>query len=435
LFQLVWQFCEEIARRKGFSAEQVMEYVMGNTAAWVAPRASAKLTQSQEKEQETFEFKWAVDLACLDSALLSLVQQEVAFDDLAPAIDEALRSSLWERTLQRESEIVQRVARAILLGRADFIWRNSTAAQRKGYFAAGVSLATGHYLDEHADALNKSLQNADMAFGEDDLETAISATIEFANIVFAVSPFCPDEILENWQEILRVWVGGESMSDLAGGKDAEVLEFIEGALVYRLVWAMEAVRVREITTNGAGDEQSHAGRAAVAIETGTSNYNAALLIQAGLPSRVAAIKAVADCPADFHDFRGLRKWLASKCVMDQQLDGNWPTPDTASLWRAFVQSFEITAAKNWSVQTLELNVKWEVAPPRAGTLVRILHDEHLKATVVRSIELDRLGTVVPAFSTPPAGVLVAAVASTPDRIAAEYLGPFDLTRSNRDAAA
>ena len=59
------------------------------------------------------------------------------------------------------------------------------------------------------------------------MRAAIAATIEFANIVFAVSPFSPDEMLENWHEILRVWVSGESMSDLAGGKDAEVLEFIE----------------------------------------------------------------------------------------------------------------------------------------------------------------------------------------------------------------
>lgn len=427
LNQLVWQFCEEIARRKGFSAEQVMEYVLGNAAAWDAPRPSGKLTELQKKEQESFEFKWAVDLACLDSALLSLVQQEVALDDLAPAIDEALRSSLWERTLQRESEIVQRVARAILQGRANFIWRNSTAAQRKGYFAAGVSFATGRYLDEHADALNKSLREADAAFGAGDLETAIAATIEFANIVFAVSPFSPDEMLENWHEILRVWVSGESMPDPAGGKDAEVLEFIEGALVYRLVWAMEAVRVREITMNGE-DERPHAGRAAVAIETGTSNYSAALLIQAGLASRVAAIKALADCPADFHDFRGLRKWLNSKCVVDRQRDEDWPTAETGSLWRAFVQSFETTTTKKWSVQTLEFNAQWEAEPPRAGTHVRMLHDESRGETVIRTVDFDRLGTVVPPFAVQPAGVLVAAVTSAPDRIAAEYLGPFDLAR-------
>jgi hypothetical protein len=185
--------------------------------------------------------------------------------------------------------------------------------------------------------------------------------------------------------------------------------------------------VREITVNGE-DERPHAGRAAVAIETGTSNYSAALLIQAGLASRVAAIKALADCPADFHDFRGLRKWLNSKCVVDRQGDEDWPTAETGSLWRAFVHSFETTTTKKWSVQTLEFNVQWEAEPPRAGTHVRIQHDESRGETVIRSVNFDRLGTVVPPFSVQPAGVLVAAVASAPDRIAAEYLGPFDLAR-------
>jgi hypothetical protein len=428
LYQLVWQFCEEIARRKGFSAEQVIEYVLGNATIWDAPRPAGKLTELQEKEQESFEIKWSVDLACLDSALLSLVQQEVPIDDLAAAIDEALRSSLWERTLCRENENVQCVVRAILQGRANYIWQNSTPAQRKGYFAAGVGFATGRYLDENADSLNKSLREADAAFAADDLEAAISASIAFAKIVFAVSPFRPDEILENWEEILRVWVNGESMSDLAGGKDAEVLEFIEGALVYRLVWAMEAVRVREVTVCG-NTEQQNAGRAAVAIETGTSNYSAALLIQAGLASRVAAIKAVADCEASFHDFRGLRAWLASKCTTDRQHDKDWPTPQTANLWRAFIETFESTTAKKWTIHELDLDVKWDVEPPRVGTHVRVLHDQGRKETVVYSIDLDRLGAVVPPFSEPPAGVLLAAVGSVAGRIAAEYVGPYDLARA------
>ena len=131
-------------------------------------------------------------------------------------------------------------------------------------------------------------------------------------IVFGIPPFQPDEMLDNWEEIVRAWVKGESMSDLAGAKDAEALEFIEGALVYRLVWAMEAVRVRESTVEGDQEHHPHAGRAAVAFETGTSNYSAALLVQAGLASRMAAIRAVTDCGAAFRDFKGLREWSASE---------------------------------------------------------------------------------------------------------------------------
>lgn len=428
LFQLVWQFCEQIRQRKGFSTDQIVEYVLGNAAAWDAPRSGAPLTETQRKEQEAFEFKWTVDLACLDSALLSLVQQDVASEELAHAIDEALQSSLWQRTLQGEGEAVQKVARALLQGRANYIWENSTAAQRKGYFAAGISFATGRHLDEHADTLNKLLRDADAAFAAGEIEAAIAASIQFGKIVFVIPPFRPDDMLANWEEIVRAWVNGESMSDLAGGKDAHALEFIEGALVYRLVWAMEAVRVREFTVNPE-DEHPHAGRAAVAIETGTSNYSAALLIQAGLASRLAAIRAISDCAGAFHDFKGLRLWLTSDCVVSHQSNAEWPTLETANLWRRFVDSFETTTgAKKWSIQRLELAVEWQTEPPRPGVHVRVLHDEHHGETVVHSVELDRLGIVVPSFSEHPAGVLIAAVGSSAGRVAAEYLGPADLTR-------
>lgn len=427
LFQLVWKFCEQIARRKGFNAEQIIEYVLGNAAAWDAPRAGGALSEAQCKEQEEFEFKWTVDLACLDSALLSLVQQDVATEELAHAIDEALQSSLWQRTLLRQDARVQKVARVLLQARAGYIWQNSTAAQRKGYFAAGVSFATGRYLDERAAVLNKLLREADAGFASSEIEAAIGASIEFAKIVFAIPPFCPDEMLDNWEEIVRAWVNGESMSDLAGGKDAKVMEFIEGALVYRLVWAMEAVRVREVTVD-LDQEHPHAGRAAVAFETGTFSYSAALLIQAGLASRVAAIKAVKDCETNFRDFKGLRAWLASECVLARQRDPEWPTQETANLWHAFTRNFESNTTKKWTVQNLELTVKWETEPPRPGTHVRVLHDADRNESVVHSVDLDRLGTVVTAFSQQPAGVLVAAVSSIADRIEAEYFGPFDLAR-------
>lgn len=87
------------------------------------------------------------------------------------------------------------------------------------------------------------------------------------------------------------------------------------------------------------------------------------------------------------------------------------------------------ATRKWSIQKLEFDVRWEQEPSRAGTHVRILHDASRGEMVIRSVDFDRLGTLVPAFSGKQAGVLVAAVASAPDRIAAEYLGPFDLTRN------
>lgn len=409
LYQLVWQFCEQIRQRKGFSAEQVIEYVLGNAGAWDAPAARGPPTDAQLKEQQAFEAKWAVDLACLDSAL-SIVQQDVPTDELAQAIDEALQSSLWQRTLLRENEVVRYVARALLQGRAAYIWKNSTPAQRKGYFAATVSFATGRYLDEHADALNKLLREANAGFAAGEIDASITACIEFGNIVFAIPPFRPDDMLANWEEILRAWVSGESMSDLAGGKDAHVLEFIEGALVYRLVWAMEAVRVRELTINPE-EEYPHGGRAAVAIETGTSNYSAALLIQAGLASPVAALKAIGDCGGNFADYKGIRKWLTSDCVVTRQREAEWRrrqrtcgAPSLGALKRL--------PRNNGLSRHSSLPPSGRPSHPVREALFAFFHDSTRGETVIYSVQLDRLGTVVPAFSQEPAGVLVAAVSSS-----------------------
>jgi replicative superfamily II helicase len=425
LFQLVQEFCRQLAVRKGYSAAQIIEYVTGNVAAWEPPQPARTGNKEEQKAQEDFERKWLADLACLDSALLSLVQHDISLTELAKAVDEALQSSLWQRTLRREDETSRKLSEALLLGRANFIWRNSTAVQRKGYFFAGVSFTTGRYLDEHAAELSGLLQSADKAFDAGNIDEAFRAVIHFADRVFVIEPFKPKELPENWDDILWAWMCGESMADLAGGKDAAILEFIEGALVYRLVWAMEAVRVRTTAVTGEED-QPHAGRAALAIETGTSDFCASLLIQSGVPSRIAAMKAVRDCPAAFHDVKGLRVWLKSEPVTARQRDPDWPTPETANLWREFVKSFENPALRRWDIHKVEFPVAWETPPPPAGVPVRVLHDANRRETVIYSVALDRIGVVTPSFLREPKGIILGQVSSSSHRVFAEYLGPRDL---------
>jgi hypothetical protein len=68
-------------------------------------------------------------------------------------------------------------------------------------------------------------------------------------------------------------------------------------------WALEAIRVRAATHDDIVDGMSIAdydlGYAVSAVETGTLNRSASILIQAGFNSRLAAIKAVTDTGATF----------------------------------------------------------------------------------------------------------------------------------------
>ena len=425
LFQLVWEFCRQISIRRGYTPERTLEYVMGNAMLWKAPKPTWLGDAVEElKEQAVFERKWESDLACLDSALLSLVRHDAADAEVAKAIDDALQSSLWHRTLQREEDVVRQTAQALLIRRANFIWQNSTPGQRKGYFFAGVSFVTGQYLDEHALNLTRLLQQADAAFALSDLESAFGALTAFAEVIFAIEPFKPDELISDWKGVLRAWIHGQRMSDLVGGNNAETLEFIESALVYRLVWAMEAVRVRHTAVTGDEDAENK-GRAALAVETGTPDFCAALLIQTGLPSRVAALKAVSDCPATFENLRGLRAWLKSTFVETKQHDPSWPTPETSSLWRDFVQGTKSLGLNPWSIYNVELPVEWKQPAPPPGTPVRVLRHPKTEQTDVYSIDLDYLGSITLKFLKPPVGIFLAKTTPSPVRISAQYIGPPD----------
>jgi hypothetical protein len=124
----------------------------------------------------------------------------------------------------------------------------------------------------------------------------------------------------NWRDILRAWLLGRPLVALGAAQPSKTLQFVEGGLVYRLPWAMEAIRVRAAANGDTVDmfdlalEDHELGLAVPTVETGTLNRSASILIQAGLNSRLAAIKAVTDTGAAFATGQELRQWLVSEAV-------------------------------------------------------------------------------------------------------------------------
>jgi hypothetical protein len=166
------------------------------------------------------------------------------------------------------------------------------------------------------------------------------------------------------------------------------------------------------------------GYAVPAIETGTLNKSAAILIQAGFNSRLAAIKAVTDTGATFVTGRGLRDWLLSEAVEALSLQADWPTPETKPMWIEFVRSFAPREDLTWANRRYWANVAWNGLPPAPGTPIQIYHYE--EQARVLSAEGDILGTVLGAISPKRAGLLSAQVAYEAGRIDISYLGPADL---------
>lgn len=415
------------ARIRG-DLNQLVEYVVNNAAAWTFPEVANEKPEDRDRALADLERH----VATLDTAILSLIgENDIPDDGIEAALDDILQSSLWHRRLQRQDALVQQVLKAGLVSRSRLIWSQSTAARRRGYFLAGVGLTTGHALDAIAADANLLLIQANGAIFAGDAEAAIAATTGLAERVFVFYPFTPDPLPMNWRDILRAWLLGQPLAALGAGQPSETLQFVEGGLVYRLPWAMEAIRVRAAAngdTVGVFDlllEDHELGVAVPAVETGTLNRSASILIQAGFNSRLAAIKAVTDTGATFTTGQELRQWLNSEAVAAWSAQPDWPTLETKPIWIEFAQNFTPTEKRTWADRRYWANAAWLGAPPPPGTVVQV----HQWAAQPRLLSADGtpLGTVQAGLNPLRMGLLRAQVAQDVSKIDITYLGPDDLS--------
>lgn len=217
-----------------------------------------------------------------------------------------------------------------------------------------MGLTAGHFLDSNAQELNGSLVDADEAIRSGDEARCIEAVLKIAERVFEVEPFRPNTLPEKWQEVARGWLAGMQMSSLQSiSVDAPV--FIEDAIVYRLVWAVEAIRVRSRANNEGifGDNPSPI---VGAIETGTLSIAQAILLQTGLGSRIAASKSLTDCPGQFETVRQMREWLFSNPVVKATKSTNWPTPESPHAWLDYIESQRAAHKNRWGVLEQDIPV-------------------------------------------------------------------------------
>src|SRR5690606_10074538 len=136
---------------------------------------------------------WEQLVARLDTAILSLIgERDVPDQGIEAALDDILQSSLWQRRLLRQNERVQQVLKATLVSRSRFVWNQSTAARRRGYFLAGVGLITGQALDAISADANLLLIQANGGILAGDADAVIASITGIAERVFAFHPFTPD---------------------------------------------------------------------------------------------------------------------------------------------------------------------------------------------------------------------------------------------------
>jgi superfamily II DNA/RNA helicase len=403
----------------------LIEYVANNASGWVFHEVAG---EDDERAQQME--KWSKYISSLDGAILSLIgESDVGDEEIPELLDEILASSLWQRRLARQEQGVQSLLNTALAQRAKHIWNNSTSAQRRGYFLAGVGLGTGQQLDAIAVDANNLLIAANTYVDEGNEQEAIYAITQLADLIFQIQPFTPITFPDNWKDILALWLRGEPIVNIDVGDIGDVLQFVEDGLVYRLPWGMEAVRVRAEANHddifeGMTIDDFETGLVVPAVENGSLNRSAAMLMQAGFSSRQAAIKAVNDCAATFTTSPALNVWLDSEIVLQNTLSGVWPTPQTASMWKAFIEEYRPSGSTIWSQESTVIPVAWKFpqAAPAASTTLRLVNSNDGQTSIVAA-NGDIVGQSEGGLNLLNDGIYYAVVNADGQNIDVTYIGP------------
>ena len=369
LLLLVRDLIKLISLRTGNQVNDILEYVTNMTGEWTFPGTAV----DDEEEKKKLSERWSDYLSYLDSAVLSLVD-DLASDtsDVGERLDAVLKGSLWQRQIIGLEEQYRQAYESVLRKRATWIWQNTDESERRGYYAAGIGTETGKYLDEHVD-LASILKRAESSFSAGNSTEFQTAIIEFAEIVFKKKPFVPYRICNNWKKVTKMWLNGESMSDMIGIGGSDTTSFVQDGLVYKLVWALEAMRARIDYLVDDENEVELQGHAALAVESGSSILPVCILLQSGFTSRTGAHIAITSENAAFTDRDGMKLWLRSQRIKELSRDDSWPSAESAAEWNRFYYQSGRSSRDVYSTNSWESACSWTkgIELPPINTVLRI----------------------------------------------------------------
>lgn len=375
LARLVANLAERIATLLRVPTQNFSEYVLNNPALWDDSRLVDTKEDEEDEEVEATTQRLSADLADLDVAILSTIDQLGAdVSQIATLLDETLKGSLWRRTLNRSNQLTQRVEREVLISRATWLWSRTSTQQRAALYASGLGSEPGIFLDNHREDLVDSLAQLHSAFLMANALAAGQAAVRFAAIILQHPFFGVRTLPESWEIALQDWIAGIPAADILGdrkGHDFNRMQiFLQDAIAFKLVWAAEAVRVQanalahpRLLELGEGP--------ALAFTYGVNNRPAALLCQMGLASRTAALWAVAKTGATFEKTFGARLWLSNHEQLFRQRDF-WQSDDHHLLWNRFVTREDIDAPREWKRLQFNIAVQWSGEPLPPHSTVRIV---------------------------------------------------------------
>jgi len=416
ILQLVQSLIELLAKYSGATFSEIAEYVTNTAGPW-SPSLGRDPAATIENEEDPHETLSRL-LENLDVVLLGSVDAQVAIEQVADALDESLRTSLWSRRLERLTPEDESLQRAVVLGRTTWLWRNTSPVQRSAFYSAGVGHETGILLDKQLGPLLDAVLAAERFLAISDGASAANAIKQLVEAVFAISSFAPRRMPESWYVLTTTWLSGDDLPPVLSEPDVEI-DFIQDALVYRLVWAIEAIRVHGVAY---GDKRADlvSGMLAQALTYGLPSLSACLLAQGGLSSRSLIRQLLRAFPAEFNDLEGVRHWVARNHV---EIDQLITSSGERLLWRDFMRRWSDQAGGEWETAIVEIRVRWDGIVPAAGSAVRTVWDRAAGESLVYDDEMNRLGILDARSPDTDSGLTVATVTPDQTSIVVKSFGP------------
>jgi hypothetical protein len=346
LFQVIASIYDKLSEQSDLKKNSSFEYLASSRQAWHAKDAAT--FKEDDEDFESLEFL----VEKLDATVFGLISALDSNDAYLPKLlEDALKGSLWARQVAVLAHDTKKVHMAILISRAKLIWSNTTAEVRKGHFSMGVGFDTGLVIDQTAEELARLVDKADEAAINGNVSVLSKTLIALAERLLVLRPFLPKKALpEAWKFCLLNWISGKDVESIG----SDLISFIEDVFAYKMVWALEAIRMRRIALGW--EPKTSSGSAAACLENGVPKFMMAMLIRAGLPSRVAAIKAVVDGGGNFEDGRGMAIWLRGRKIGLLHKSETWPTKETRDIWTRFYSEFFSDTGGEWVLEEKKLHL-------------------------------------------------------------------------------
>lgn len=369
-------------------------------------------------------------IAMLDNMILSLIgENDIEVKEVDSELDRMLESSLWSKFFRDNGEISELEFLGVVSSRGRYLWNNSTARQRQGYFLAGVGLDVGKKLDKIDNEVRNNIDEFWYFILSNKTDSAAQSIIKVARLVFDLAPFKPRSKPGNWEIILKYWLLGKSLHEVDTTGGSKMIEFIEDGVVFKLSWAISIVHgrvVRDIEDENRNKiifEHKKFEVVKNVIMAGTLNIPASILVLSGFSIRSVATLATTSTNASFDDRDGLIEWLRSSEVKERQDNASWPTYETHAMWKRYVNRIFPASGSMWLRSDWSIEVRWINERPKDKVPLQIYDSNG--STLILSETGEHIGVVEKPIDPDRVGLTLANSLPNSDKICVTYIGPGD----------